>query len=212
MRQHTHLHRDTNQRPGLMDVDVLQLHQIERGALGLQIHRLTADHAARPTGAGERRHHSHARLGAQPRRLGQGLEGQRLERVAGQDRRRLVEGAMTGRTPATQVVVVHRRQIVVDQRIGVDHLDGAGRAVEQGGLESERLAGGIGEQRTDTLAAGQHRVAHGLVQARRLHAHGRQDLVERGLDARTTARAEVIQGVISHGRRMALARRPAGRR
>ena len=38
-----------------------------------------------------------------------------------EDRGRLVEGAMGGRPAAPQIVVVHRRQIVVDQRIGVQH-------------------------------------------------------------------------------------------
>ena len=40
---------------------------------------------------------------------------------------RLAEDLVAGRPAAAQVVVVHRRQVVVDQRIGVDHLDGAGR-------------------------------------------------------------------------------------
>ncbi len=65
--------------------------------------------------------------------LGQHLEGAGLQGVAGQDGGRLVEGAMAGRLAAAQVVVVHRRQVVVHQGIGVQHLDrrghpcGAGR-------------------------------------------------------------------------------------
>ena len=54
------------------------------------------------------------------------LEGQRQQGVAGQDRRRLAEHLVAGRPAAAQVVVVHRRQVVVDQRVGVDHLDGTG--------------------------------------------------------------------------------------
>ncbi len=46
--------------------------------------------------------------------------------VAGEDRGRLVEGLVAGRPAAAQIAVVHRRQIVVDQRIGVHHLDRRG--------------------------------------------------------------------------------------
>ena len=60
-------------------------------------------------------------------RVGDDLEGQLVEAVAGEHRRRFVEGAVHGRLAAPQVVVVHARQIVVDQRIDVDRLDrGAG--------------------------------------------------------------------------------------
>ncbi len=39
--------------------------------------------------------------------------------VAGEDRGRLVEGVVNGRLSAAQVVIVHRRQVVMDQRIAV---------------------------------------------------------------------------------------------
>ena len=57
--------------------------------------------------------------------LRQHLEGQGQETVARQHRGRLVEGLVAGRTAAPQIAVVHRRQIVVDQRIGMHHLDRA---------------------------------------------------------------------------------------
>jgi hypothetical protein len=65
--------------------------------------------------------------GIAPWRLaGQQFEGERLQRVAGEDGGRLVERDVAGRLAAAQIVVVHRRQVVVDQRVGVDHLDGGG--------------------------------------------------------------------------------------
>ena len=54
------------------------------------------------------------------------LEGEREQGIADQDRCRLVEGDMAGRLAAAKVVVVHRRQVVMDERIGVHHLDGGG--------------------------------------------------------------------------------------
>ena len=43
----------------------------------------------------------------------------------GEDRHVLAELHVAGRLPAAQLVVVHRRQVVVDQRVGVDQLDRA---------------------------------------------------------------------------------------
>ena len=55
--------------------------------------------------------------------IGQHLERHRQQTVAGEHRGRVVELLVAGRPAAPQIAVVHRRQIVVDQRIGVDHLD-----------------------------------------------------------------------------------------
>jgi hypothetical protein len=46
---------------------------------------------------------------------GDDVEGERQQAVAGKDRRRLVEGDMHGRLAAAQVVVVHRRQVVMHE-------------------------------------------------------------------------------------------------
>ena len=61
-------------------------------------------------------------------RIGENFEGERLQGVARQNGGRLVEGAVSRRAAAPQIVVVHRRQIVVDQGIGVDALDRRARA------------------------------------------------------------------------------------
>ena len=62
------------------------------------------------------------------RRIGQQFEGQRLQRVARQDRRRLVPFHMHRRLAAPQVVVVHAGQVVMDQGIGMQRLDRRRRA------------------------------------------------------------------------------------
>jgi hypothetical protein len=51
-------------------------------------------------------------------------EGERQQRVAGEDRERLAVDLVAGRPAAAQVVVVHRGQVVVDEAVGVDALDG----------------------------------------------------------------------------------------
>ena len=62
------------------------------------------------------------------RGIGEDLEGERVEAVAGKHRLRLAEGLVHGRLAAPQVGIVHARQIVVDQRIDVDRLDRAADA------------------------------------------------------------------------------------
>ena len=59
--------------------------------------------------------------------LRQHLKRQREQRIAGQDRHRVAEDLVIGQLAAAVVVVIERGQIVVNQRIGVDQLQRAGR-------------------------------------------------------------------------------------
>jgi len=54
----------------------------------------------------------------------QHLEGQSLQGVAGQDGGRLVELLVTRGFATPEIIVVHRWQIVVDQRISVHEFNG----------------------------------------------------------------------------------------
>lgn len=72
---------------------------------------------------------------------------------------------MAGRLPLPEVVVVHGRQIVMDQRVRVDEFDGGSRGQHVFGAATERLGRREREHRTEPLAAGQQRVAHRLDEA-----------------------------------------------
>ncbi len=52
---------------------------------------------------------------------GQRSEGEGLQGVAGENRGGLVKGSMAGRAATSQIVVVHCRQVIVDERVGVQH-------------------------------------------------------------------------------------------
>ena len=55
------------------------------------------------------------------------VKGERQQCVAGKNRSRIIECFMHRRSSAAEVVVVHRRQIVMHQRIAMDELKrGAG--------------------------------------------------------------------------------------
>ena len=62
----------------------------------------------------------------------------------GQDRGRFIEGLVTRGFAATQIIVVHARQIVVDKRVGVDAFNSTG----------ERHGGGVGAQGLQRRADG----------------------------------------------------------
>lgn len=97
-------------------------------------------------------------------RIGNDLERQVVEAIAGQHRGRFVECAVNGRLSAAKIIIIHARQIVMYQRIDVDCLDC--RAGTNGPLlgKSEQAAGGNRQQRPKPLPTAEPGVAHGLEQ------------------------------------------------
>ncbi len=94
------------------------------------------------------------------------VERLRVQAIAGEDRDVLAERHMTRRAAAPEGVVVHRREIVVDQRIGVDQLERRRQRHRLLAREADRVRGRERQDGPDALAAGQQRVAHRLLQAR----------------------------------------------
>ncbi len=133
--QRPQTHPGADQRAGLVLVHRLQRGEIERRTHRSEIDRLPRRHAVTPGGLGQG---GDERGEARVLAGGEHLEGQSLQRIAGEDRQRLVEGAVHRRTAAAQVVVVHRRQVIVDQRVGVDHLQRGGGGVERLALRPQR--------------------------------------------------------------------------
>jgi hypothetical protein len=89
-----------------------------------QILHLAADHAAGATAAGQLA----TTCGSDSCWIsfGQNLKRQCQQAIAGQDGQRLAKFHMASWQAPTEVVIVHGRQVVVDERIGVNHLHGAG--------------------------------------------------------------------------------------
>ncbi|MNO76868.1 hypothetical protein D3C76_679550 [compost metagenome] len=168
----------------------MPVHVFERLLIELQADRakvdgLAADHARRTRRQGQRTDHLQADLGVgiAQARVEQGAERQALQAIAGEDRAGFIEFFVRSRLATTQIVVVHGRQIVVYQRIGVDQFHCAGRAVGLLGLAAQGFAGGVGQQRAHALAAIHHAVAHGFVQSRQLRARRGEQGFHGGVDA-----------------------------
>ena len=171
-------HARGKQRASLGAMDVLQRLRVGMHVLGLQVHDLAADHAA--DGAGGVRDlgdDGHARL-RRTLQARQHLVGVGLQRVAGKDGRRLAKSFVAGGTAAAQVVVVERRQVVVDERVGVQHLQRRAQFLDAGGNAAlDHLRGFHAEDGPQALAAGEDAMPHGLVDRRRiLRTRGQQAL------------------------------------
>ena len=87
-----------------------------------------------------------------------------MQRIAGQDRGQFLEGAVERRLAAPQIVIVHARQIVVDQRVDVDAFDRERDPHRPFAIDLEQVAGGDDQHRPDPLAAADRGVAHRLVE------------------------------------------------
>jgi hypothetical protein len=77
---------------------------------------------------------------------------------------------VAGGLAATEVVVVERGQIVVDERVGVEHFEGGRELFDAFGWArgAGNHAGGLdAEHGAQALASGEDAVAHGAVDGRR---------------------------------------------
>ena len=106
----------------------------------------------------------------------------REEGVAGQDGHGLSEDLVARRSTPAEVVVVHGREVVVDEGVGMDQLEGARgrhhvRHVAAGGLGRRDDQDG-----PEPLPARKHAVAHRLVDHGGLRDGGRQEALEGEVD------------------------------
>ncbi len=110
----------------------------------------------------------------------------RLQAVARQDRDAVAVDDVQRRPSAAERVVVHGGQVVVDERVGVDELDGARRRKRAAstGVPARLTASAAasGQERPQPLAAGEDAVAHRLADERRTGRRLRQPALERIVD------------------------------
>ena len=87
---------------------------------GSQIECLAADHAMEADGFADDPDHVESLLGAQSFYFSEPLKGGGLQAIAGKNGSRLVKGAVQRGLPSPEVVVVHRREIIVHKGVGVE--------------------------------------------------------------------------------------------
>ncbi len=180
-----HEDRGAYERPGLQCVHLLDFAQRQQASLCCKVECLSARHAGRAAGVGKCLDDAHPN-GTVVRQAGmtrEQLECEDLQRIAGQDRGRLVVGLVARGPAAAQVVVVHCRKVVVHQRVGVNQFDRAGRCVHGLEWQAKGLGRRIRQGGPDPLARAEHAVALRRVQPLRDRGLGRKPALEVSLDA-----------------------------
>src|SRR6185295_15117212 len=98
--------------------------------------------------------------------FGNCLKRKCLQSVAGENRGGFVELYVTGRAATTQFIIIHRRQVIMNQRIGVNHLQRAGGANQSLVTRAEGLADSEQQRGPEALATGKDTPANRCVHAR----------------------------------------------
>ena len=172
----------TEQGRGFAFVNVFELAGCDRLALTLEVGDLTGDQFERAGGSGQFQNDVAVRI-ARPAFASRGdFKRLREQRVAREDRDAFAEHFVIRQFSAAIIVVVHGRQIVVNQRVGVDALDRAG---QRQGVVDGSAAGFRRRQtkgRAHAFAPGEQRVTHRPMDRRRSRRPFRQEAVEGAVD------------------------------
>src|SRR5690242_18558707 len=171
-----------NESGGFGAVDKFEHGRLDALAFGFEVGDLAADHAVDGAGGfGDFREHGDAAAGVDGRGSN-GFESESKKSVTGENGGGFAKFFVAGGFAAAEIVVVESGEIIVNEGIGVDELDGAGRIVSGRDIRIENASGLEAENRADAFAAGENAVAHGLVDGRWLRRCSGHEAVERGID------------------------------
>ena len=124
----------------------------------------------------------------------QHLKGERQKSVAGENRHRVAENFVTSRTATAQIVVIERRQIVVNQRIRMDQLQRTGSVLERFAIALLPPARPHTQHRPYPLPACEQTVPHRFVDILRRFGFGRNPAIQRSFHEL----ALLLQIVVDH--------------
>jgi len=132
-------------------------------SFGLDVEHLPTHHAGLAGGLREARDQGHPDRGVRMGLgIGKDLEGKGQQGIAGKNGRGLVKGLVRRRPPPAQVVIVHGREIVMDERIAVDAFQRRARPQRLLARDAEQ-AGGLDEKKgPQPFARAQGCIAHRL--------------------------------------------------
>ena len=137
-------HRSADQRTGFAYVHEFELADRQLLTHGGEVDGLTPGHPARPGGdCQEMQHVELSGGGDSGKTIGKNLKCMGRQGIADQKGGRLVKLDVAGRLAATQDVVVHARQVVMYQRIGMDQFDGDGWGVNYAGIRFKKRGSGM---------------------------------------------------------------------
>ncbi len=130
------------------------------------IHHLATDHAGMTRSLRQTHNEiaTHEGIAMRLRRTQQ-RKRMRQKRITREDRGGFIESLVHRRFAAAQIVVVHRGQIVMDERIGVNAFHRRSDAAERTAIHAEQTACLQDKESAQPLAATKRRIAHGLQHA-----------------------------------------------
>ena len=145
--------------------------QIETPALALKVEHLSADHAVRAGRAAHLGDDGDERFRGSALLAQHDLEGERQQSVACEHRDSIAKNLVVRGLAASIVVVVHRGQIVVNQGIRMNHLNGASRRQEGRAILADGISRRHQEHGAQTFAARHEAVFHRLFQRLIIRGH-----------------------------------------
>mgnify|MGYP002588362198 CR=1 FL=1 len=153
---------------GLPDVFLLDKPQVDEAQLlfsggqcfVLQVQLLSVDHAMAARTSAQRAGGRHADL-RRNRRICDHLKSLSQQHIASQHRCRLAEGLVAGGAAPAQIIVIHAGQIIVDQRVAMQHLHGGSKLCRCLHLSAQHITDAERQNCTDALSTAQQTVAGG---------------------------------------------------
>ena len=131
-------------------------------------------------------------------RAGRDLEGNGEQGIARENGDAVAENFVTRRAATAEIVVIHARQIIVNERVGVDAFHGAGVRQRRRRFTSAGFGSGETKNGPEPFPAGKQTVAHRLVQRDRRHGRLRQEPIERAVDLFLPAGKVALQMRLAH--------------
>jgi hypothetical protein len=175
-------------------MDILQCCSVRTLALCFKIFDLSANHSVNGASAPSylfNDFYAIFRGALQPR---QDFIRLRLKRVAGKDRQGFPKDDVAGWLAAAEIVIVERRQIVMNERLCMQHFQCAAQFFHAFRQASGDHARGLKAQnRTKPFASGKNTVSHGLMDGVRPLCSGGQKLFQRSVNGALALRKNLIQ-------------------
>ena len=162
-KDNTHHASRLNKRAGFVRLKQVKLFNAYLPALSAKVDYLTADHAVHADSFCQHGNEHDSRLrrdNALSRGVCDSFKSQRIQSVASKQSGCLTVSFMTTRLAASEIVVVHTRQIVVYQRKSVYQLDGASGLHQPRSVSAAHTAKFQHEYRAQALAARRQRIVH----------------------------------------------------
>src|SRR5579872_2219419 len=183
-----------DQRGGFRAMNVLQHANVRLAMLSFEIDHLAANHSVDGTGtASYFFDDAHSRC-CRATQTGQGFVCLGLQRVARQNGDSLAKNFVTCGPSATQIIIVQGGKVVVDERVGMQHLERCAQIFNSRWKRSgHHPASFQTENGPQSFAAGENTVPHGLVNGNGMLRGRRQQSFQGRVGKRTACLHRVIQ-------------------